>query len=73
MYPKLKVVNNKLVLQGDFKFTKGTLTIDNHSNDAYSSIDFKITHELPSGFSNKEAIELLAEKLKQDFIKFALQ
>ena len=70
MIPKLKIENNKLLIDGDFKFELSPAIINEDLTTVYKEITFKWNPDSPSDIDNIEANELIAEKLKQDFLKY---
>ena len=71
MIPKIIKENGKVKIEGNFEFSKGEqLIIDLNDGIPFMNITFKHSPELPADVLQEDAIELLAEKLKQDFIKY---
>ena len=71
MIPKIIKENGKVKIEGNFEFSKGDkLILDLNDGTLFMNITFKHSPELPADVLQEDAIELLAEKLKQDFIKF---
>jgi hypothetical protein len=71
MMPKIIKENGKVKIEGNFEFSKGEqLILDLSDGIPFMNITFKHSPELPADVLQEDAIELLAEKLKQDFIKF---
>jgi hypothetical protein len=71
MIPKIIKENGKVKIEGNFEFSKGDYLILNSSDGIpFMNITFKFSPEKPDDVLQQDAIELLAEKLKQDFIKY---
>jgi hypothetical protein len=71
MIPKIIKENGKVKIEGNFEFSKGEhLILDLSDGIPFMNITFKFSPELPTDVLQEDAIELLAEKLKQDFIKY---
>ena len=71
--PSFKIENDELIVEGNFEFiVEGTET---ESNDTLITMKFKVSNETANNFSETitedDAIEALAEKLKQDLKKFS--
>ena len=62
--------NGQLKLIGDFDLKRSPLYYDPKTDSSpYFNISFAFSPEAPLSADNDELIELLAEKLKQNFIK----
>jgi hypothetical protein len=71
MIPKIIKENGKVKIEGDFEFSKGDhLILDLSDGIPFMNITFKFLPEKPADVLQEDVIELLAEKLKQDFIKY---
>lgn len=70
--PTLKVQDNKLIIEGDFKFELSP-TIVTEDSVPMKKISFlwcpELSIDISNQFGEEAIIELFAEKLKQDFIK----
>ena len=71
MIPKIIEENGILKIEGNFEFSKGDkLILDLSDGIPFMNITFKFIPEKPADVLQEDAIELLAEKLKQDFINY---
>ena len=72
MTPKIIKENGKEKIEENFEFSKGDhLILDLNDGIPFINITFKFSPEKPADVLQEDAIELIAEKLKQDFIKYA--
>jgi len=66
--------NRRAIIEGDFSFDKSPLLYNPSSFLTYFNFTFQFSPECPADLGafvfTDEATELIAEKLKQDFIKF---
>ena len=73
MVPQLKVQDGKLIVDGNFEFELGKPLYNPSTNIPTIDITFKwcpeASMEAQSLMKDKQYIELIAEKLKQDFIQ----
>lgn len=70
--PKLSIKDGIPCVEGDFKFERGPIIIDPIKQDTYFKVTFTWNPEFNNtnpNFNNEEIKEIIAEKLKQDFLK----
>ena len=74
MIPQITKENGKVKVEGNYEFTRSENLIYDGINGipVHMELTFKHSPELPDGVSYNEAIELIGERLKQDFIAAAL-
>lgn len=70
-FPHITVLDGAYLVVGNFEFNVTHPAMDDR-NIPYVDISFTLCPEIPQDrdLDNSKVIELLAEKLKQDFIKF---
>jgi hypothetical protein len=62
-------VTKQIYVQGDFQFSVSKTFVDDSYSEPYKEITFKYCPLSPFNLDHNEAIEILGEKLKQDFKK----
>lgn len=68
---KLKMQDGRILkTEGDYEFNVDNVHYNPETNDTTMLISFYHSPEKPADKSMDECIEVLAEKLKQDFIVF---
>jgi len=69
-----KIVYEGLTIKGDFEFTRSKVILDVETFEPSVTISFKFNPNIRQSFMDTEDVvkcnEMLAEKLKQDFIKY---
>lgn len=68
--PIVKIIDGELSIEGDFKFEMSP-TMVNEESTAFKKISFNWCVEAPTLVPEDVILEVLGEKLKQDFIKQA--
>lgn len=69
--PKIKLENGELKIEGDFKFELSPSILTEDECDIIKKITFELNFDMPQSFNEDEALEMLGEKLKQDFLRFS--
>ena len=71
--PKIKLENGEFKIEGDFKFELSPSILTEDEYDIIKKITFGLNFDMPQSFNEDKALELLGEKLKQDFLSFVSQ
>ena len=72
--PKLIIKDGIPFVEGNFEFERGSIIIDPIVQDTYFKVTFKWNPDFNNtnpNLTNEFLNEIIAEKLKQDFLKFA--
>lgn len=72
--PKIRHEKNRAGVDGDFEFERTPPILDPNTNEVYFNVSFKFSPDIKSddleALGHDKIFTALAEKLRQDFLKY---